>query len=277
MQVREFRLLGATQLATAQERATRLAADWTREWLRDGLQSGMQGAPYDGLSGGLGIGQPERVPPAQVQVRSADSVPLLPGPWITQRLGQACCHVQCQPGLIERLLFGALAVQQPSELAGEVAHSALADLARRCLPGAGAPLQSSDAPDAAQWLRGSGALHIGLEMPEGQIQWLLNGAAARHWLAATRAKAARSPSPRLHDLHSAIGHGRLRLAAWTGQAEIDFATLQSLAVGDVIALDLRIDQPLCLSVDKQPATRRAYLGSRDGRRALRLSSDHDPL
>ena len=93
MQVRDFHLFGATQLATAQERATRLAADWGREWLPDGLQSGLQGAPRDGLrgglGGGLGSGSPERLPPLKLQLRAADTMSPPPGPWITQRLGQA--------------------------------------------------------------------------------------------------------------------------------------------------------------------------------------------
>ena len=78
-----------------------------------------------------------------------------------------------------------------------------------------------------------------------------------------------------HTLELTGATAPLRLGAWTGHAEIDVASLQALAVGDVIPLDLCIDQPLRLSVDGRQAVRGAFLGSRDGHRVLRLAAAAD--
>ena len=248
MAANDFRLLGSAQLAWLHERGAALVAGWAGDWLRDA-------AP-------------------DIRVHPADHAPPPPGPWLTLALGDAACSVRRVVGVAERLMFGAAAMQQPSELAREAADAAWVDLAQRCLAAGASAVPSGQAPPAAAWRRGSGALRIDLVWPAGETALLLDGRATAHWLAA-RHRPPRAAPARMHDLRAASGHGRLRLKAWSGAAEIDIATLQSLAVGDVIPLDLRIDEPLCVSVDGRPALARAFLGTQGGRRALRLTAGFD--
>lgn len=251
---RAFRLLGQAQLAFAQERAQLLATAWAREWLREGQ--------------------------LDVQLRAAEALPPLRGPWLSLQHGDATCHLQRDAGVAERLLFGAQVMHEPSELAREAADEACVDFAQRCLGRGGTPaLRSSAEAPAALWQRGSGALQLSLRLPQGTIELLLDGEAAAAWLA----QRPRAASPKLparlqamSELRTATGHARLRLSAWSGQAQVSVATWQSLAPGDVLPLDLRFDQPLHLHIDGQPTTQRAFLGVRDGHRALRLSTAADP-
>lgn len=250
---RAFRLLGQAQLAFAQEHAQWLAAGWARDWLREGE--------------------------LDVQLRAAEALSPLRGPWLSLHVGNASCHVQRDAGAAERMLFGAQVMQEPSELVREAADDACIDFAQRCL-GSGTPaLRGSGAPPAALWQRASGALQVSLRLPQGTIELLLDGAAAAAWLAQRPRAASPKLPPRLQalsELRTATGHARLRLSAWSGQAQVSVATWQSLAPGDVLPLDLRFDQPLHLHIDGQPTTQRAFLGVRDGHRALRLSAAADP-
>ena len=249
---RAFRLLGQAQLAFAQEHAQRLAAGWARDWLRE--------CQLD------------------VQVQAAEGLPPMRGPWLSLHQGVASCHVQRDAGAAERLLFGAQVMQEPSPLAREAADDACIDFAQRCL-GSGTPaMRTSAAPPAALWQRASGALQVSLRLPQGAIELLLDDAAAAAWWAQRPRAVMPKQASRLQtlsDLRSATGRGRLRLSAWSGQAHISVATWQSLAVGDVLPLDLRIDQPLRLHISGLPTTQRAYLGTRNGHRALRFCAATD--
>lgn len=250
---RAFRLLGQAQLAFAQEHAQRLAAGWARDWLREGQ--------------------------LDVQVQAAEGLPPLHGPWLSLQQGDASCHVQRDAGAAERLLFGAQVMQEASALAREAADDACIDFAQRCLGRSTPALRTGAAPPATLWQRASGALQVSLRLPQGTIELLLDGAAAAAWWAQCPRAAMPKQASRLQtlsELRTATGHGRLRLSAWSGQAQISVATWQSLALGDVLPLDLPIDQPLHLHIDGQPTAQRAYLGAHNGQRALRLCAAADP-
>ena len=56
-----------------------------------------------------------------------------------------------------------------------------------------------------------------------------------------------------------------------GSAEVDVAVLHTLAVGDVVVLDGRLDQPLRVSVAGRAVAARAWLGHAGERKAVRLA------
>lgn len=246
--MRPFRLLGDSQLALLGREAAPIATGWHADWV-----------------GGAA--------PAAPQLRPA-SAPAPGGPWVCVRSGGAACFVERRPLAVETLLFGAVAAAQPSALAREVADAALADLARRWLKAPPDVAASAEAPPADAWHRASGAVAVQLDCGGGTtLDLLLDGNLTARWLA-TRPRETRAAAP-LHALPQAIGVAPLRLAASVGDAVIDVATLQSLAIGDVVVLDLPVDRPLRLSIAGGAAPRGAYLGSHHGRRALQLTAAHD--
>lgn len=254
MQVRPFRLLGATDLAEVEARLAAAVEAWRLEWLPASEPPTVSCVPA------------HKSPCAAAELR-----------WLSAGTGGAAIYQGTRldaPNALQRLLFGAVAAQHPSELAGEVAQKALAALAVACLPGA--EVIPAGVPAAHDWTRGSGAVCASLAWPGLELLLVLDGEAISRLLADSPRRAPPRRPP-LGDPRAAVGSGRVEVRASTGAAEIDVATFRSLAVGDVIRLDLRIDQPLRLTVGGQPTTRRAYLGVQAGRRALSLTATAEPF
>lgn len=240
--MRPFRLLGASELAYLRGELQRRAQAWTNEWLRE--------------------------PDCDVDLVALPRA----GPWMTVEVDGRRFRWVRGDSVVDRALFGSVAGEQPSACARAAGDAALVDLARRFVDG-GAGLRPSEDPPAGHDLRrGACAVGIALNLTCGTIEGLLDGAAVAHLLAGRSRRASRAV---LQPLRSAIGSARVSLGASIGEAEVDVATLQTLAVGDVLALDLRIDRPLRLSVCDMPVRRGAYLGTIQGRRALRLTAATD--
>jgi flagellar motor switch/type III secretory pathway protein FliN len=97
------------------------------------------------------------------------------------------------------------------------------------------------------------ALRLLVELPETQ-----------------RAAAARRPVP-LGSARTAIGQQPVTLEVRLGEAEIALGALATLAVGDVLVLDRRLDEGVELRLDEQRLPCAAYLGSVDGRIAVEVT------
>jgi hypothetical protein len=164
-----------------------------------------------------------------------------------------------------------LGADRRSALADDVTLAALTDLAGRLLDaGAAAPALAQQPPAGHCWQRGSGAAIVEAYLGEhvlalvGSPAWVAQQLAAR-----PRAKVPARPEPA--DPRQCLGGARLSLQAWAGSASVEIGVLQTLAAGDVIRLDARIDQPLQIRVQGCETGRRAWLGSAEGRRALQLA------
>jgi len=256
---RPYKLLGAAELSYLQSHLQTAGRAWGAEWLRQDDVADVRCVP----AAEAGI---DRIGPA----------------WRCASRAAAAVYLAEPPGdlpVLRQRLFGPAATQ-PSALALAAAWQALQALAARCLPGDGvagpASLFARVAPPEQEARRGSGAVFTSLTWAGGlETRLLLDAEAVRRVLSTAPAKAPAPAAPRPVDPRHAIGQGRVELRAWSGVAELDVATFQSLQPGDVIRLDLRIDEPLRLTVGGQATTRRAYLGGQDGRRALRLTAIAD--
>jgi flagellar motor switch/type III secretory pathway protein FliN len=164
----------------------------------------------------------------------------------------------------------------PSPLVAGSLAAALQDLGATVLGALNPTQERSDVisivgqPPAETWAPGSGALMIDIERKPLHLRLLLPGTLSAAYLRpAEAARTARSAAP-LEKPLSLLATRAVRVVAQLGEAEIDIGTLQSLAVGDVIKLDTRVDQPAQIfSTDGTPLCH-GHLGTRDGHKSLQL-------
>lgn len=255
MAVRPLRLIGANLLGVLDSAAAAAVSGWGADW-------------------GVAVAACACAPVAR-----ADSERLWRQGW---RVGAAAVWVDWSAelaGEIERALFapggmhadgaGAAAVLAPAVAADAVdalldclATLALGSDARiACLPGeqpeqAGAPM--------------SGALVLSVRFGTRELACLLNDAAVQAW--ATRAGVYPAPLPALAalDLREAAGALTLALPVKLGGVDVNLASLMTVAVGDVIRLDMSLDQPLQVhSPDGRPLFS-AHLGRSGSQVAVEL-------
>lgn len=69
---------------------------------------------------------------------------------------------------------------------------------------------------------------------------------------------------------AAIGHGKLKIQITAGEAELRLADLMELRSGNVIRLNLKPNQPFTVQTDSHQMICHAYLGKRDGSKAIEL-------
>lgn len=179
-------------------------------------------------------------------------------------LAQALCG-----GADPRLLT---AFAGSSEIAGEAADSALHELCASLLgsPQARSTRGDEAAPPQSAFTAGSAC--YGAEITLGAAKMVLVTGA--EWtLRLLRGRlGAPGAAPRLAERRSGVAGQCVALQVVAGWAEMDVAALRGLAVGDVIALDARIDRPLVLAGAAGAPLCHARLGSRGGRRAVALSA-----
>lgn len=80
----------------------------------------------------------------------------------------------------------------------------------------------------------------------------------------------RKPAP-LGSARAAIGQQPVTVEVRLGSAEIHLGALATLAVGDVLVLDRRLDEGVELRVDEQRLPCVGWLGSVDGRIAVEVA------
>jgi Type III flagellar switch regulator (C-ring) FliN C-term len=176
---------------------------------------------------------------------------------------------------LERWLADALlGAERRSALVDGVTSAALFDLAGRLLQGvqagAAVPAAAEQAPAQRCWQRGSGAVIVEAELGAHTLALVASPAWVTHRLA-SRPRSHALPRAELADPRQCVGRARLSLQAWAGSAPVEIGELRTLAPGDVIRLDARIDQPLAVTVQGRDSGGRAWLGRVESRRALQLA------
>ena len=129
---------------------------------------------------------------------------------------------------------------------------------------------SARPPEAECWQRGSGAAIVEIEVGGSVLAILAAPAWVMRQLAA-RPRSTPGSRAELVDPRHRIGHAGVRLEVWAGNVSLELGLLQTLAAGDVIRLESRIDQALPITVQARETGRRAYLGRVGGQRAVQLA------
>lgn len=265
MQVRPYKLIGASERARLQQLLSDVADHWSRQWL--------MAAPGFALQCG----------PAKLAAQS------IAGEW-REYVGKegSLAYIATPASSMRRfaeLTFGAgvnhfdPSSTGPSLLLGGVFDRALADIVERlrAVPaaaqgeGGDTPLDAREAPpppDAVR--RGSGALSVQWPLGKAWLDLILSADLVRRLLGAQAgSNAARERPVRISDC---IQTQRVSLQAWVGEVEIGLGLLQSLAPGDVIRFEASIHEPLRVTLSGTSTRVRAFLGSSAGRKALQLTS-----
>jgi flagellar motor switch/type III secretory pathway protein FliN len=171
--------------------------------------------------------------------------------------------------LLSRLLFDAQEQsRQPHGLLNEVAQAALEAMLKAFMPhvGADAPVLLRALPDGHA-KPGGGLLDQVIDTTAGRLV-LIRGAEPKG-----PAKSTVPARPRQGVLQ-ALDAQTVTLRAELGHIDMDIQSLCALAVGDVIRLDTKLDDPIRLRVDGhlEHMAVNAYLGTLDGHRAIEVVS-----
>jgi hypothetical protein len=267
LSARPYKLFGSHERAALAAALEEAVAGWSAAWLPAPAVARVQCAPAH-----------EARPRSRGEwTRLAGS----PHDWIAiaageagyQALGRALCG-----GADPRL---AAPFTGDSEIGAEVARAALEDLATTLL-GVREPKRlygEAGAPPEGAFTAGSACYGAELAFSMGTASAGTAGAASAllvsggEWtLRLLRARLGRPAAARLAERRAALSGQRIALQVLAGTAEMDVRALRSLAAGDVIALDARIDRPLEVTAGSGAPLCHAHLGSRAGRRAAALSS-----
>ncbi len=262
MDWRPFKLINASEQRRLAGLVTSVGRDWMARWL-----------PQEA---------PGEVRCHAASERATTSLASEPAQWIGHSLRDGslvtvALNRELWQAVAERL-FGVPAgasgppVNGAGRVVDDVLTQAFNDLCRRVvtLAGDGAPSSTSMAPSAVEWRRGSGAVIIEIPACGQFIALLLDARLVAHLLLSLGHPPQRRAAA-LNDPRHCIGVRTAKLRVWLGEASIELGVLHSLAVGDVVRLDARIDQPLRLTVEDRSTGQRAFLGCVQGKRAVQLA------
>jgi hypothetical protein len=156
----------------------------------------------------------------------------------------------------------------PSELTCEIARTALRELVLCLCGGAQTQVQwRGDVP--AQTGPGSGFVTLACRFSDDSPALTLL-AWPQHAASLIRTPARVAHSDRLMPTSRALESRPVRVDALVGSAELALAELASLAPGDVLVLDRRLEQPALLVLGSEPAFAAGYLCASGGQRALEV-------
>lgn len=238
MAVRPFRLCTAADQAAFTARATLAFSAWADEWLGTAAEAALSCAPLMAVA-------PED-DAAWLRVQGAAGTV-----WIAADQVRA----------VTAWLFGTPQASGGG-LAATAAQAGLNALA----------LRLAQAPAGEAALRAPAPLHL-LEPGRAVLRACIEFAEAELVLLAELPAPERAMAPLnepLGGLGSALGTQEVRLQAWLGEAELELRALRTLAVGDVLRLNRKLDEPVELEVNHQRVPCRGYLGARDGSLAVEI-------
>jgi hypothetical protein len=262
MRWRPFKLINASEQRWLAEATARTVGDWLATWL-------------PGESAG-----PARC--CAASERATTSLADDPMRWVGSTRPDGTYVAVAANGELWRAvaekLFGTPADAAGPQAAGaksivdDVVAQSFGDLVQRLVSpaGAGTPAPSSWAPSADAWQRGSGAAIVEFPAWDGCLALLLSAPYAAHLLN-RRERSRRSGAAPPIDRRQCIAAQTAQVRVWLGGASIELGVLQTLAVGDVVRLDARSDQPLPLTIEGQATGQRAFLGCLQGKRAAQLA------
>ena len=95
------------------------------------------------------------------------------------------------------------------------------------------------------------------------------------WMLDALSPVPESDAPQPASCVQGIGNNSVGVSAWAGTTEISLSELASLAVGDVLVLDSRLDEDCELRIENR-AVATASLGRKEVARAVRITSVHTP-
>jgi flagellar motor switch/type III secretory pathway protein FliN len=264
MQTRPYKLLGSGELAWLTRSAQQSLDNWAGEWLAGTGSTAVRCLPAHECSNKNRLaGQPA--------AWTRFSMPQ--GHWFAILLDDHAAAVLAG-GLFGPAGAGGRAPgDRQSALALSVVRKAAAhmslSLLKRMVPlgDAALPAISSDSLPAPVWQYGSGAVVFEISLASEQV-WAL--AAPETVIAACDGRGRRPGKPELTDLAQALQRQKVELQVSSGEAEMELGTLQTLAVGDVVRLDTRADEPLAVTDALGAQMGRAFLGVNEGSKAIQL-------
>lgn len=173
--------------------------------------------------------------------------------------------------LLEQALFGRSGSGTLSRDAAVQARDALGESLARRLGQPCEPARTTLAPRSTAW-SGSVLLRVQVSGLDTVVIWLhIEGAAAATLLRDLTRPAPAALPELATPLLSALAHRTITLRTELVPVVLDLGTLQSLVVGDVLTLPHRLEHPLELrAADQSSLVCHAYLGSRNGHRAVEL-------
>lgn len=260
---RPFRLFGRRERAALAAAAEERVRAWAAQWLPRGAAPRAQCVPAperaSRLVGFTGWGRLEASQGAWLALPGLEPA--------REGLALAIC--------------GAPDDDARSALALEAAGQALQALAAAIL-GAPAALDARRGreaePDPDAWSLGSPAMALRLELGAAESFTTIEAVTHPGWALRVLEQAPRPAPARLAERRQALGGQRIELRVLAGSVELDVRSLRELAVGNVIALDTRIDEPMAVVVagGAQRAACVARLGSLEGRKAVAVGAHASP-
>lgn len=116
--------------------------------------------------------------------------------------------------------------------------------------------------------KGSGTVIATIEDQDCSLHLVLSQALAKYLASGNKLK---GKAASLASRKSVIGHGKMKLRVTAGDIELRLSDLLDLKPGHVMLLNQKIDQPFVLeTADTQTRICDAYLGQRDGNKAIQL-------
>lgn len=260
MDWRPFRLLNDRELNLASDVVRRVLASWSADW--------------------MDAGEPGEVRCVAACDHANTTLSRESDTWLVAGGAHGAyawiCVSDSLRATLERRLFGDQAGRgvRKSKLIPAVLESALRSLLELLVAASGEQKPperrvSQDAhPPAQVWERGSGALACVVRLGELTLEVVLAEPWGRRLFPSVSPAQRRLPAP--IDRRLCLESCRARLTVWAGSAAIELGQLQTLAPGDVVKLDLRLDTPLRVDVDARDSGRRVFLGCAGDRKAVQF-------
>ncbi len=261
MHVRPFKLINKTEFAFIDARAREVLSEWIGKWL------------VDKEIGASALAADETKDSIRSDRASWWRVSIAPEIWVGAYV----------PAGLFQVLDTALSGDHPDMIKGlrspllrELMNKALFDLAKSMVDGFLGEQGQADvvqqAPEAETWRYGSGAALVELEL-EGERFCLVLSAGLLDRVLEKSVPKWRGPAGDLVSIVEALATQPAELEVWLGEAELELAAIQSIAAGDVIRLQRKIDQPLyvCLKDNKDRELCAGFPGTYQGRKALQLT------
>jgi flagellar motor switch/type III secretory pathway protein FliN len=260
MSARPYSLLGRSEIERVQQIITNVFELWCEEWLAEHPS-------YSVLA---------KAAPAAGYAEQA-----LQNQWCRLNQDENCIYwlSNLEADEWHSLLFGQSmelvhSGGQVIPLAHSVVEEAVKDLFQSIFRQLNSPAHSSNIHfeskqtiPANQLTTGSAAIAVEIGLQQGGLKIMINHALAEQYLRGEPLKQNRAAV----ELPKHIVHAqRVKVQAWIGEAQIDIASLRSLAVGDIIPLNRAIDHPISARIADGQALGQAFLGSSGDYRALEI-------
>jgi hypothetical protein len=254
MAERPFKIFGSHERAALGSAIETALRDWAAAWLPQPVSLRIRSGPLAELQ--AQVAERPREGWAVHRADSGASVALAAGADDLRELSLVLCGVPAERGP---------AYRARSPLAEAIAPKALRELAGYLL--GQRVVQETKARPADDDARGSASYAAAVAIEAASLTLLLDPTWTLERLKAGLPK----PAPaRLAGRRSAVDGERVALHAVAGWAELEIGLLQGLRVGNVIALDTRIDRPMALATASGGVLCAARLGAVAGGKAVSL-------